>query len=1095
MKILVLRGLLIVCLTLLSAAKLLSDQYINDRFQYPSGDLGSHWAVSNDTGGSTATIEAAYTLNGYRPDGKQATLNRPSTSAGTAYASIAGGEKTHTLAHALQPGSAFKVSTHVAFTNMNNGQSFQLRLREGSNKIVVLRIQGQSTSAGIVQYDTDGTNDFVNLPGGSPVLSINNWYKIEAAIEIGELGAWESSTMALSITDMSDGSVVYNESGIEVVHFQELTADANINFMSMISSGLPTYGLAKVSVTSTDGHAVPPAYVSDRITDDSGSMGAPWTVYNETGGSSAIVSSSSTHGLFRPVGNQVTFDRPTTGGGTAYATIDLGEGTDRDEWFISEDDKIRAILHFSYSSLGNTNRFSFRLRQSNDPIASISILGTGGNQGVIQYASNGYNNYQNLPGTAPTLSANTWYRLEAVISVDDLSANGDVTMDLKVLNLSSSNATLIYPVIDPENPPSPLPTPFTFTHSTAIDDQTSNISLSSGILIGTPTFSLAKVDILPILSDNPINSGGSDLRISEFSGFPDDSTSDTDAVYKALAVAQDLVAPAIIFDQGVYNLDAIPGQACIDISGFDFISVHGDNTELIGGGPDGILEFSGCLDIEVTGIRTDMDVLPYTAGQVITSDEDNCVIEVAPGHPVLTSPVVMIDTVENVGDGTYPFYKSGNNAYYNLSQKNESTPNCETVEDFPNRLQINRWESAKKSTNDSPGTLHSGNMPAANSYVVAYYYKHGSPAIQVRNARNVYMEDIEVYASAGMGFMFQNAREDGVLQIVDCHVMRRPNSTRWKSTSLDGIHFSLCRGQINLINCSVEDTGDDGINVHGFYAMVYSRIDDYTLVFRGWANGFVTTPSEEEEEEEDILIAGMNKPKISFQDGDTYEFSDADLAGIHVPSLTGVTQVGDSREFELTLDSVEYELAEVTFDQALPTWIEPGSIVANEKEAPPFYMYNCTVSRTRTQGMRIKTRNALVEDSTFNNTAGNGIRIFCTADDGGYASISTRNVTIRNCDFIDCQRAIRIGAGSTNSDFGVHKDLLIEGCTMQGSHTEQPIWMRCIDGVTIRSNTFYITGENPVNHDEGQTNATCANINLYPPNHYEFPNIYPNSSN
>jgi hypothetical protein len=259
---------------------------------------------------------------------------------------------------------------------------------------------------------------------------------------------------------------------------------------------------------------------------------------------------------------------------------------------------------------------------------------------------------------------------------------------------------------------------------------------------------------------------------------------------------------------------------------------------------------------------------------------------------------------------------------------------------------------------------------------------------------------------------------------------------------VDASHFNMVREKVEMTGCVFEDMGDDGSNVHGMYAMVHEKPDARTVILRGWGNPFSRPGTEED----------LAAPAGEFRVGDELEFSSPEHR--HLVAFTArITAVTDKEEQGFTLKRV-------TVDADLPDFVGPRIIVANADEVTDFVMRDCIVRRNRGQGVRIKTRNAVVEKCLFEDIHGNGVWIFCDAD-YGRESISARNVTIRDNTFRGSASAVRSTVGRKPPvDPDVFENIIIENNVIENCGPT-PINLQSVKGGVIRGNTIKNSAADP----------------------------------
>lgn len=1023
-----------VLLTLwMSLVAALAAWQMNERFSYPDGTLGPPWTTGGLSGNSRILVGPSREFGGYRPDGRQVEFVRPATSDGAAWAarSLPG--------YQVAAGQRVKMVSHFSYSNISNTQAFCLRLKTGLHRILSLRVCGKGTNAAHLEYeDVSGSYQSLALAARHP-LKPDNWYRLEAIASIAADGA---VSLDLALFDMSQGGwKIHTEKNLAARSVDAAAMGGEVSFLSGYSAGCPTYRLAGLFVGESSDTTLLPPYAKERFAYPEGPLGAPWSVHNASGSSSVTVGDSGFFGGYRPDGGHAIFSRPSTSDGAVSATLATGSNPGTTVWKVAEGERVKLVCHFSFTQILSTQSFLIRLRQGTSTVARFRVCGNPApDTAILQYDSNGADPgaFLPLPGEAPVLRKSRWYRLEATIEVVDLRGGHPVLLDIALHDMSDGG-TRIY-----------SGTGIVASHADAIDPASSNTTLHSGIAAGRPVYALAGLSLLPVVADE----AGTELLVTEFGAVPEtgedtaadlplpDSRNDTPAVLAALAAARNFPSPVVVFPPGRYDFaEAAAGASgIVEVRNLDSLCLRGEDAELVGRGLKALFNIRNCKNLKVQGLRVDWAPLPFTAGVVVFATENYCDVQIAPGHPLREAPVEMIQAVHppngNPAQETErPFAKFGNVLYYLLSQKGMNAPAAQVVGE--GRLRMYRA---------NPGLPA---MPLAGSHVVAYYHVRGGGAFQVFSCGNVEFNDVRVYAAPGMGFMVNNCEHWGVVRLENCQVVRKPGSTRWKTTTADASHFNMNRGRVELMDCLFEDMGDDGCNVHAAYSMVHDRVDGRTVLLRGWTNPFLGSN----------LESVMESPSGQFRLDDELEFSEQERR--HAPAFSSRIKSVRSESVFDSETNVAHTLKRVEMEKDLPGHVGAGTIVANASEVAAFRMKNCLVRRNRGQGIRVKTRDALVEHCRFEDTHGNGVWVLCDAD-VGHESIATDRVTIRECFFRKNTRAVRSSAGREDFDPDIHKNLVIEGCRIEQCPSPSPFRLDSLASGVIRHNTFVMSGTGPV---------------------------------
>lgn len=552
----------------------------------------------------------------------------------------------------------------------------------------------------------------------------------------------------------------------------------------------------------------------------------------------------------------------------------------------------------------------------------------------------------------------------------------------------------------------------------------------------TAFFAMAlSLSVLSLRAETPAMT---DIKVTDFGAIPDDGLDDAPAIQEAIRACRQVENPRLIFPSGVYHLKtpANSKRAFIDVVDFPSITIKGDGAELMGSGLTGVFHFENCDNVQMSGLDIDweQEELPFAGGRVVAVHDDAIDVEIAPGHPLREVPVQSLQTFDR--EVLAP-QSSSNPDYFLLTQKLYAKP-AEIVS--KNVLRV--------FASPSPGILRARQqgrkLPVVgNDVLIWYVLRGGGRAIRVVNCGDLIFEDVRIFAVPDMGLTV-NSSKSAILR--RCSIMPRPGSGRWLSTTVDGTHFNMIRERVELIDCVFESMGDDGSNVHGIYTTVHERSDARTLVLRGSKNIF---------EDPKAKAGTFGSPPIhSLRVGETLEFSrnENPLIPTFSAVITEVTRI--------TAGEKKIMVKRVSLDRDLPDYVEEGTIVGNASEAAELIMRNCVVRRNRGMGMRLKTRNALIEGCTFEYMSGAGIWVTCDAS-VDFESTATRNVVIRNNVIRGAHTAISVTAGRTRQYPDVHQNLRIEGNQIE-SPWPVAINLQSTKGAVIRNNTIHAPSDDPI---------------------------------
>jgi hypothetical protein len=534
-----------------------------------------------------------------------------------------------------------------------------------------------------------------------------------------------------------------------------------------------------------------------------------------------------------------------------------------------------------------------------------------------------------------------------------------------------------------------------------------------------------------VLSSCLVAGAMTEIRVTDYGAVPDDGKDDGPAIRAAFAAAKKHERPCVVFPRGKYDLSAgsVSGPNSVEVHDFPEITVRGERAEIVGNGVKTLFLFQGCGRVIVSGLDVDWDVMPFTAGRVIASQGDALDVEIIPPHPLREDTAVqsiMAYTAEGL-----PIPEADAEGFL-LTQKT-----------FSKKAKIVGPNTLRIFISPQPEILRSGTagrrLPPVGTHVLAWYQVRGGGAFRAVNCGSVEFVDNRVFAAPGMGFATNSCER---VTFERCQVAIRPGSGRWMSTTVDATHCNMIRRSVDFRDCLFEGMGDDGANIHGMYSMVHERTGPQTIVARGWQSPFNGPLGKDD----------LASPaRYSLRVGDTLEFSRRENP--LEPTFTAKI---------VEVDGVEvrgFALKRLRLDRVLPDYVEAGGVFGNAAEAPRLRMTNCVVRGNRGCGVRVKTRDAIVENCTFENVLGAGVWVTCDAA-VDRESLATRAVTIRNNVFKGAGPAVSVSAGRKEHYPDIHRDLAIVGNRVETASVAFSI--RSTKGVVIRDNEIRSTGGNPI---------------------------------
>ncbi|MFD1163215.1 alpha-1,3-galactosidase-related protein [Hwangdonia seohaensis] len=234
-------------------------------------------------------------------------------------------------------------------------------------------------------------------------------------------------------------------------------------------------------------------------------------------------------------------------------------------------------------------------------------------------------------------------------------------------------------------------------------------------------------------------------------------------------------------------------------------------------------------------------------------------------------------------------------------------------------------------------------------------------------SKNIGLKNVNMHYMHGMGIVSQfseNITYDGV------KVQPRKETGRIIAAFADSFHFSGCKGQITIKNCTTSGAHDDAVNIHGTHLKVMEKV----------AN---------------------NKINLKFMHHQTYGF-DAFFKGDTLSFIKPKSLQNYGNGIVKTVSKISDRMVQITLDNDLPEGFKIGDVVENITWTPSVLIKNNYFSGTNTRGVLLTTRRkSIIEDNVFYRT---GMHAILIANDASswYESGVVRDVTIKGNQFIEC---------------------------------------------------------------------------------------------
>ena len=300
-------------------------------------------------------------------------------------------------------------------------------------------------------------------------------------------------------------------------------------------------------------------------------------------------------------------------------------------------------------------------------------------------------------------------------------------------------------------------------------------------------------------------------------------------------------------------------------------------------------------------------------------------------------------------------------------------------------------------------------------------------SIFIERSEGINLYNLAIFDAAAMAVVAQLSKD---IEIEGLQVRLRREGEylydpeRIVSVTADATHFCNCMGKLKMTNCIFDGMLDDGTNIHAIYSRFTERISEKSLAARTDGNY-----------------------KGYFRVGDTVSIMKlSDYCEVIRAVITKVEERGDKWD-------ILYE-----FDRIIPDFVDGDYVMDNMTTVlDDTYLSDITTGKNRPRGFLIATKGkVVVERCKFrNSSSGIFMQPFgeCCLE-----SQAVEDVTIRNCEFIDCGyaddcAAILIQPYVTEGMKPVHHNISIYGNVFK-TFGPPCIEANNVENLQIYGNTF-----------------------------------------
>lgn len=261
------------------------------------------------------------------------------------------------------------------------------------------------------------------------------------------------------------------------------------------------------------------------------------------------------------------------------------------------------------------------------------------------------------------------------------------------------------------------------------------------------------------------------------------------------------------------------------------------------------------------------------------------------------------------------------------------------------------------------------------SFAYTMYENHG---IYFYQCENVYLENVNVHVSAGMGFRVDEGKNVYLNRV---NYKNREGSKRIMTSTADIIHTAALEGELIITNSILEASHDDALNIKTFYTKVTS----------------INASAKEIE-----VTQTQNEVTINYEIGDIIEVYSTETMGL-VDTYTVKDLTKSGRSYTLIVDK-------------RPRNVEIGQNVGNATKATKLTLDNCIIRNKRNRGILLQARDSIISNCTFQNIVMGAIQVLSVHDTFREA-IVPQNIQLINNKFINNWEDVSVFAyGSTGTN-------------------------------------------------------------------------------
>ena len=254
-----------------------------------------------------------------------------------------------------------------------------------------------------------------------------------------------------------------------------------------------------------------------------------------------------------------------------------------------------------------------------------------------------------------------------------------------------------------------------------------------------------------------------------------------------------------------YRLATTEGKAFIELRDAEDLTVNFHGATIWFEQQKGLLRIMNCRSLTLKNVSLDMDPLPFFQGEVVAMNPGKKTIDVAVAEAFDPLPPLFLQ-----GKGTRRgAIFTRDTREFKRNQGGFQVSGIDRISEHVYRLRLRPFYRR-----DLSGVgVETGDL-------MAFWARRGR-AIRIIGGRSVTLENLNLYAGGFIGINEIDGAGPNTYRNV--RIVRRPGTTRLIACNADMFNSSCMENGPRLLNCAMEYSGDDFINIHSFMGKVYTQ--------------------------------------------------------------------------------------------------------------------------------------------------------------------------------------------------------------------------------------------------------------------------------